>query len=69
MTFSAARDMIEIQKLFKKPEYYFDLIDMSLETLHEKYRAADNVSDIIFYGYLYQEKKCFGLLLQLSFVS
>ena len=60
-TFSDARDMIEIQKLFKKPEYYLDMIDMSLETLHEKYLAAEGTDDIIFYGYLYQEKKCFGL--------
>ena len=26
MTFSNARDMFEIQKLFKKPEYYLDLV-------------------------------------------
>ena len=61
MTFANARDMIEIQKLFKKPEYYLDLINMSLETLREKYLRADTTEDIIFYGYLYQEKKCFGL--------
>ena len=61
MTFSNARDMIEIQKLFKKPEYYLDMITMSLETLHEKYLQATSTNDIIFYGYLYQEKKCFGL--------
>jgi len=61
MTFAAARDSIEIQKLFQKPEYHEDLIGMSLEALHEKYRAAASVRDIIFYGYLYQEKKCFGL--------
>ena len=60
-TFSQARDMIEIQKLFRKPEYYQDLIGMSLDALHEKYRQAASVDDIIFYGYLYQEKKCFGL--------
>ena len=34
MTFSDARDMIEIQKLFKHPDYYLDMITMSLETLH-----------------------------------
>ena len=61
MTFARARDMIEIQKLFKKPDYYLDLVNMSLEALHEKYRAAASVEDIIFYGYLYQEKKSFGL--------
>ena len=61
MTFSAARDMIEIQKLFKRPDYYQDMITMSLDTLKEKYDRADMPTDIIFYGYLYQEKKCFGL--------
>ncbi len=60
-TFSDARDMIEIQKLFKKPEYYRELIGLSLDALHEKYLAAGSTDDIIFYGYLYQEKKCFGL--------
>ena len=61
MTFSAARDMIEIQKLFKRTDYYLDMITMSLDTLKEKYDQADTATDIIFYGYLYQEKKCFGL--------
>ena len=36
-TFSDARDMIEMQKLFRKPEYYQDLIGQSLDALHEKY--------------------------------
>ena len=61
MTFARARDMIEIQKLFRKPEYYQDMITMDLDTLRDKYQAAKSVDDIIFYGYLYQEKKCFGL--------
>ena len=61
MTFSKARDMIEIQKLFRKPEYYLDMITMDLDTLREKYQSARSTDDIIFYGYLYQEKKCFGL--------
>lgn len=61
MTFSAARDMIEIKKLFKEPDYYLDMITMSLDTLHKKYERATAAEDIIFYGYLYQEKKCFGL--------
>ena len=60
-TFSDARDMIEIQKLFRKPEYYQDLIGLSLDALHEKYLAATETDDIIFFGYLYQQKKCFGL--------
>lgn len=61
MTFAKARDMIEIRKLFKNPEYYLDMITMSLDTLQQKYQHAADPSDIIFYGYLYQEKKCFGL--------
>ncbi|MBR5489167.1 MAG: UvrD-helicase domain-containing protein, partial [Firmicutes bacterium] len=60
-TFSKARDMIEIQKLFKVPEYYLDLINLSLEDLKAKYQAATETDDIIFYGYLWQQKKCFGL--------
>ena len=61
MTFAAARDMIEIEKLFKRPEYYLDMIAMDLDGLREKYEKAVSARDIIFYGYLYQEKKCFGL--------
>lgn len=61
MTFSAARDMIEIQKLKVRPDYYKDMLNMSLDALKEKYESASNAVDIIFYGYLYQEKKCFGL--------
>ena len=58
MTFSAARDMIELRKLKKKPQYYLDLITLSLETLQQKYLQAEAPDDIIFYGYLYQQKKC-----------
>lgn len=61
MTFSSARDMIEIRKLYKEPEYYQDMITMSIDQIYEKYMQATETSDIIFYGYLYQEKKCFGL--------
>ena len=61
MTFSRARDMFEIRKLFTEPDYLRDMIDMSVEALHAKYEAAARVEDILFYGYLYQEKKCFGL--------
>ena len=61
MTFSKARDMIEMRKLVKEPEYYLDMIKMSVDTLYEKYMKATEASDMIFYGYLYQTKKCFGL--------
>ncbi len=60
-TFSKARDMIEIRKLLKDPEYYEFMISLSLEELHQMYLNAVETDDIIFWGYLYQEKKCFGL--------
>lgn len=61
MTYKNARDMIEIRKLKTEPEYYLDMVAMPIEILEKKYREAIAVDDIIFYGYLYQEKKCFAL--------
>lgn len=60
-TFASARDMIEIRKCLKEPEYYLNMLNMSLGALREKYDGATAADDIIFYGYLYQEKKCFAL--------
>ena len=56
MTFSNARDMIEIRKLYKEPEYYQDMITMSIDQIYEKYMQATETSDIIFYGYLGKKK-------------
>jgi DNA helicase-2/ATP-dependent DNA helicase PcrA len=53
--------MIEIRKVFKEPEYYEHMIAMPLDVLRRKYLDAETPEDIIFWGYLYQEKKCFGL--------
>lgn len=61
MTFGAARDMIEIRKCLTEPAYYEYMIDMSPEELRKKYDESVKPADAIFYGYLYQEKKCFGL--------
>ena len=61
MTFSHARDMIEMLKQKERPEYYEDMLTLPLDTLKEKYWKAENAKDSIFYGYLYQEKKCFAL--------
>ncbi|MBR0352364.1 MAG: UvrD-helicase domain-containing protein [Oscillospiraceae bacterium] len=61
MTFAKARDMFEMQKLRYKPDYYQDMLAMPLEALKDKYMHAADVKDILFYGYLYQEKKCFAL--------
>ncbi len=60
-TFAKARDMFEIRKLIKQPDYYEDLITMPLDALRQKYMDAAETDDILFYGYLYQQKKCFGL--------
>ena len=61
MTFSKARDRIEVLKLFEIPDYYRDLISLSAAELLKKYQNAKNSMDIIFYGYLYYQKKSFGL--------
>lgn len=61
MTFAKARDMIEIRKLKKDPKYYEHMIALKLDKLHQKYLDAVETDDIIFWGYLYQQKKCFGL--------
>lgn len=61
MTFSAARDMIEMEKLVKHPEYWRELISMTADELKARCRAAHTAEEKIFYGYLWQEKKCYGL--------
>lgn len=61
MTFAKARDMIEIEKCINRPQYYLDMIALDIDALKKKYDEAVNAKDIIFYGYLYQQKKCFGL--------
>lgn len=61
MTFSAARDKIEVLKLFEIPDYYKDLISLSQQELLKKYQNAKTSMDIIFYGYLYYQKKSFAL--------
>ena len=60
-TYARARDMFEIRKTFTEKAYYLDLIDLSVDALKLKYDLAESPDDILFYGYLYQQKKCFGL--------
>lgn len=69
MTFSAARDMIEMLKLKERPDYFLDMLAMPLENLHQKYLSATEARDIIFYGYLYQERSASGLLTTTSSCS
>lgn len=61
MTFSAARDMIELRKLVQEPTYYRAFMELSLEEVRGRYERAASAADAIFWGYLYQERKCFGL--------
>lgn len=61
ITYAKARDMFEVRKIFKEPDYYEDLIALPLGKLKEKYDMAASIDDALFYGYLYQQKKCFGL--------
>lgn len=48
MTFSHARDMIEMLKLKERPAYYEDMLTLPLDTLKEKYWQAESAKDIIF---------------------
>jgi DNA helicase-2/ATP-dependent DNA helicase PcrA len=61
MTFARARDKFEIRKLSTEPDYHLDILDQPLEVLHQKFLGAVNIEDILFYGYLYQARKCFAL--------
>lgn len=61
VTYGQARDMFEMRKLVQQPDYYKELIALPLAALKEKYDRAQTKQDILFYGYLYEEKKCFGL--------
>lgn len=61
MTYGQARDMFEMRKLVQQPDYYQELIALPLAGLKEKYDRAQSKQDILFYGYLYEQKKCFGL--------
>ena len=43
MTFRAARDMIEIRKLFKEPEYYRDMLSLSLDALKQRQKVSQTM--------------------------
>lgn len=60
-TFAQARDMFEMRKCLREPDYFRMLISMDDGELYRKYMSAEQTEDILFYGYLYQQKKCFGL--------
>lgn len=60
-TFASARDMFEMRKCLTEPSYFLDMIALPIDELHEKYLQATEVNDILFYGYLYQERKTFAV--------
>lgn len=59
MTFSMAKDMICGRKL--KFEHIPYLIQLDIDELKESYHNSTKQEDRIFYGYLYEQRKCFGL--------
>lgn len=58
-TYSMAEEMISRRK--RKEEHLSCILNMDNLALREKFLTAGNVEDRIFYGYLYEQKKCFGL--------
>lgn len=60
-TFASARDMFEMRKCLTEPGYFLDMIALPIDEMHEKYLQATEVNDILFYGYLYQERKTFAV--------
>ena len=60
-TFRSARDMFEMRKCVTEPSYFLDMIALPIDQLYQKYMDATEINDILFYGYLYQERKTFAV--------
>lgn len=58
-TYSMAKDMISFRK--HRENYLSCFLGMDLEILQKKYLGSQNVQERIFYGYLYEQRKAFGL--------
>ena len=59
-TFSMARDMISTRKSMNSEQIPY-VLSMDNEELKKKYHTSKSVADRIFYGYIYEQKKFFGL--------
>lgn len=59
MTFNDARRMISLAKLDGK--YVMEMVNTDNESLRHKAVNAKNISEGIWYRYLYEQKKCYGL--------
>ena len=61
-TFTMAKNLIVDYKYHKKPDYIEkEILKMDTTELKEKYVKSEAIEDKIFYGYLYEQRKCFGL--------
>lgn len=58
-TLTMAKDMISFRK--HREDYLSWFLEMDLEKLREKYLNSPNPREQIFYGYLYEQRKVFGL--------
>lgn len=58
-TYSMAKDMISFRK--HREDYLSCFLEMDLEKLQQKYLNSQNTQERIFYGYLYEQRKVFGL--------
>ncbi len=58
-TYSMAAEMIGGRKA--KMEHIPYILNLNLQKLREEFLTAVKVEDRIFFGYLYEQKKCFGL--------
>lgn len=58
-TYTMAEGMLSKRKM--ELEHLDYILKMDLNGIREKFLTAKNPQDRIFYGYLYEQKKCFGL--------
>lgn len=58
-TYTMAEDMIGGRKM--KMEHLPYILKMDINALREQFLTAEKTEDRIFFGYLYEQKKCFGL--------
>ncbi|MBE6034936.1 MAG: hypothetical protein E7222_09610 [Clostridiales bacterium] len=58
-TFTQAKGMISFRKMSSEHIKY--ILEMDSRELKEKYLNAPDIKDRIFFGFIYEQKKCFGL--------
>lgn len=59
-TFTMAKNMISTRKL-RDREHIPYILDMDSDALYDRYLNSAKMDDRIFYGYLYEQKKLYGL--------